>query len=58
MPAVNGLPINIPKAVTTTLYMDNGINVAQPNPINWSYRKRGKVQRTHINTKTNKSAFQ
>ena len=36
---------------------ENGINTFQPNFINWSYRRRGRVPRSHTNTKKKANTF-
>ena len=39
------------------LAIAKGINVFHPRSINWSYRKRGSVQRTHMKKKMKKNIF-
>ena len=39
--------------VKSILNNAKGIKVFQPNPINWSYLKRGMVQRIHMNKNMN-----
>src|SRR4029453_12588091 len=48
---------SITKAVTIILINAKGINFFQPRFINWSYRKRGMVQRIQINTNKKKNDF-
>ena len=38
-------------ATTKIHKIETGIKTFQPNCMNWSYRKRGKVPRSHTNTK-------
>ena len=48
--------INTP--VSPTLNIDKGINTFHPKFINWSNRKRGIVQRTHMKKKMKKKIFE
>ena len=48
---------NITAAVAIIFNSANGINFFHPRFINWSYRKRGMVQRIQINTNRKKMIF-
>jgi len=46
------------RVATTRIHkIETGIKTFQPNCMNWSYRKRGKVPRSHTNTKKNVRTF-
>src|ERR1700722_6779961 len=47
----------IAKLVITTLAMETGSSIFQPNAISWSYRNRGKVPRIHTTTNKNTKIF-
>jgi len=44
-------------AVTTMFASASGMNRRQPKSINWSYRKRGHIQRTQMNIRRNRPTF-
>src|SRR5208337_75520 len=44
-------------AVTRMFASASGTNRRQPRSINWSYRKRGNIQRTQMNTTMKNSIF-
>src|SRR5208282_1217101 len=44
-------------AVTRMFASASGTNRRQPKSINWSYRKRGNIQRTQMNSTMNNSIF-
>ena len=44
-------------AVTTMFASASGMNRRHPKSINWSYRKRGSIHRTQMNTPSNTKTF-